>query len=441
MYIYKKFCIIIWLCFIESLLPKIVNATQITNIKVLNGQNEAKVILIFDKQPTYTCFAQSRLNKVLVYITKTKKISRGLPMKFSKNNILSCIHTGKNLRDDTIQVIFDVTRKIKLGILNIGKLAIFTIKYDVPAISVKSSLNNIHISTRDVIHSNTIITTCHIKKHQYNTTKTTLITKKTKPIITALHRSNCYNFYKIVVAIDAGHGGQDPGAVGSHGIYEKNITLSIAKRLQNLMNNDKIFYPILTRTGDYFIPVIGRAEVARKKQANLLISIHSDAAPNHNVSGSSVWLLSDRRANNEMANWLEEQHDKKTKLLGGASDVLANNSHDKYLSQAVIDLQFGHSQRVGTDVAIRVIREMKLIGNLHKIRPEYASLGVLRSPDIPSLLVETGFISNNKEERLLNSSAYQEKIAKAIYNGVRKYFLEHPLQSSHKIANRSKVLI
>jgi N-acetylmuramoyl-L-alanine amidase len=129
-----------------------------------------------------------------------------------------------------------------------------------------------------------------------------------------------------------------------------------------------------------------------------------------------------------MAGWLE-QHEKQSELLGGAGDVLANSQADPYLSQAVLDLQFGHSQRVGYDVATSVISQMQRVGNLHKRRPEHASLGVLRSPDIPSILVETGFISNSGEERLLGSDDYQQKIANAIYTGLRNYFTAHPIQS------------
>ncbi|PVF13931.1 N-acetylmuramoyl-L-alanine amidase AmiB, partial [Yersinia pestis] len=243
------------------------------------------------------------------------------------------------------------------------------------------------------------------------------------------------NSSRVVVAIDAGHGGQDPGAIGQNGLKEKNVTISIARRLEALLNRDPMFKPVLTRNGDYFISVMGRSDVARKQGANVLISIHADAAPNRSATGASVWVLSNRRANSEMGNWLE-QHEKQSELLGGAGDVLANTASDPYLSQAVLDLQFGHSQRVGYDVATKVLRELQTVGDIHKRKPEHASLGVLRSPDIPSLLVETGFISNSTEERLLGSSAYQEKIAQAIYKGLRSYFLANPLQSDPKVESR-----
>lgn len=235
----------------------------------------------------------------------------------------------------------------------------------------------------------------------------------------------------VIVAIDPGHGGQDPGAIGQNGLREKNVTIAIAKKLQALMAADPMFKPVLTRTGDYFVSVMGRSDVARGKKANLLISIHADSAPSHTATGASVWVLSNNRANSEMAEWLE-QSEKQSELLGGAGDALSKGSTDKYLSQAVLDLQFGNSQRVGYGVASSVISQLESVDHMHKNRPEHASLGVLRSPDIPSLLVETGFISNRSEERLLGDPAYQQRIAQAIYQGVRSYFLKHPLQKGPK---------
>lgn len=229
----------------------------------------------------------------------------------------------------------------------------------------------------------------------------------------------------VVVAIDAGHGGQDPGALGSKGLREKNITLAIAHKLKVLLDADPMFKPVLTRDGDYFISVMGRSDVARKKGASLLVSIHADAAPDHRASGSSVWILSNRRANSEMANQLN-QYNKKLELLIGMGGLLANRKVNHYLSQAVLDLQFGHSQRVGYGIAMMILVQLQSIGTLHKLRPGYASFGVLRSLDIPSILVEIGFISNPKEGRLLGSKIYQEKIANALYLGLSTYFLEHP---------------
>ena len=229
---------------------------------------------------------------------------------------------------------------------------------------------------------------------------------------------------KVVIAVDAGHGGKDSGAIGKNKLYEKTVTLSIAKKLTALLNNDPKFKGVLTRTSDNFISVSKRSEIARNSKANLLISIHADAAPNRSATGASVWVLSTKRADTELGRWIE-QEEKQSQLLGGAGDALSDG-HDAHLSQAVLDLQFSYSQRVGYELATQVLKAMNGTIKLHKNKPEHASLGVLRSPDIPSILIEVGFISNVGEEKLIGSSAHQDKIAKAIYLGIKNYVKQNP---------------
>lgn len=236
----------------------------------------------------------------------------------------------------------------------------------------------------------------------------------------------CSSVYasKVVIAVDAGHGGKDSGAIGQNQLYEKNVTISIAKKLTNLLNKDPNFKGVLTRSTDDFISVHERSDIARKSKANLLISIHADAAPNRNATGASIWVLSTKRADTELGRWLE-QDEKQSQLLGGAGDALSDD-HDQNLSQAVLDLQFSYSQRVGYELATQVLKEMNGVIKLHKGIPEHASLGVLRSPDIPSILIEVGFITNEAEERLLASNAHQDKIVKVIYQGIKNYVKQNP---------------
>lgn len=223
-----------------------------------------------------------------------------------------------------------------------------------------------------------------------------------------------------IIAIDPGHGGKDPGAVGRNlGIYEKNVTLSIARELKALLDKDPNFRGVLTRNGDYYISVPERSEIARKFKANYLVSIHADSSLNPNQRGASVWVLSNRRANDEMGQWLEDD-EKRSELLGGAGKVLSHNN-DKYLDQTVLDLQFGHSQRTGYEIGRNILRRFAKVTTLSRSTPQHASLGVLRSPDIPSVLVETGFLSNAEEEQKLNSPAYRRRIAYMIYEGLVAY--------------------
>lgn len=229
------------------------------------------------------------------------------------------------------------------------------------------------------------------------------------------------SYAKIVIAIDPGHGGKDPGAIGKHlGIKEKDVTLSISRELKSLLDADPNFKAVMTRNGDYFIQLPNRTEIARKNRANYLISIHADSSPSsENLKGSSVWVLSNRRANDELGKWLEDR-EKQSELLGGAGSVLSN-ANERYLNQTVLDLQFSHSQRTGYELGKTVLGKLANITPLAKSNPQHASLSVLRSPDIPSILVETGFLSNATEEQRLATAGYRRQVANAIYQGLVAY--------------------
>ena len=229
------------------------------------------------------------------------------------------------------------------------------------------------------------------------------------------------SYAKTIVAIDAGHGGKDPGAIGKKlGIKEKDVTLAIAKELKALLDADPNFNAVMTRQTDIFVQLPERTEIARENRANYLVSIHADSSPRYdNMKGASVWVLSNRRANDEMGLLLEES-EKKSELLGGAGRILANNN-ERYLNQTVLDLQFSHVQRTGYALGTKVIGRMSRITSLAKSEPQHASLSVLRSPDITSVLVETGFLSNPIEEQKLSTATYRKQIAKAIYDGLVSY--------------------
>lgn len=403
-------------------------AATLSDIKVENGSNQATVTLSFNGQPVYGFFPLHNPDRVVLDIRQSGTI-KGLPLSFSGENIVQRIRNSQPKDAQSIRLVFDLNQstKTRAATQRDGNnyRVVFTLRGTRPA-------NRSSAAAAPVTAARQSASVASSQGNPFDGNPVTTVTNSN----TTIRPGGTVTLNDaVIVAIDAGHGGQDPGAMGQRGLREKNVTIAIARKLKALLDRDPMFKPVLTRNGDYFISVMGRSEVARKENANLLVSIHADAAPNHSATGASVWVLSNRRANNEMANWLE-QKEKQSELLGGAGDLLANSQADPYLSQAVLDLQFGHSQRVGYDVAVKVLQQLRGITPLHKRLPEHASLGVLRSPDIPSLLVETGFISNAGEERLLGSSAYQEKIALAIHKGLRSYFLAHPLQSVPKQENR-----
>jgi N-acetylmuramoyl-L-alanine amidase len=223
------------------------------------------------------------------------------------------------------------------------------------------------------------------------------------------------------IVIDAGHGGEDPGAIGRRGSREKDITLTIAKRLKTLVDAEPNMRALLTRDGDYFLPLNARVDKARKVRADLFVSIHADAFTRPNVRGSSVFALSDRRATSELARMLAKKENE-SDLIGG----VALNVKDDHVRRTIMDL----SQSATIDYSLRlgssVLKQLGGINELHKPRVEQASFAVLTAHDVPSILVETAFISNPQEEKRLNDHGYQDKLARAILEGIREYVAKHP---------------
>ena len=225
----------------------------------------------------------------------------------------------------------------------------------------------------------------------------------------------------LVIAVDAGHGGEDPGAIGKGGTREKTVSLAIAKKLAERINSEPGMKAVLTRTGDYFVKFRDRTGRARTNQADLFVSIHADAFMDRSVRGSSVYVLSTRRASNEAARWLADRENA-ADLIGGVS------LHDKsdVLQSVLLDLSQNATISASRDAATRVLSELDQVGQLKKSEVQHASLIVLTSPDVPSMLVETAFISNPEEERRLKDPAHQERLAGAIHAGIRRYFYDNP---------------
>ena len=225
----------------------------------------------------------------------------------------------------------------------------------------------------------------------------------------------------LTVAIDAGHGGEDPGAVGSRGTFEKNVTLAIARRVEALAEADPDLRVLMTRDGDYFVPLHQRVAKARRVSADLFVSIHADAWIRPDAHGSSVFALSERGATSTAAAWMARREND-ADLIGGV-DL---GSHDSGLARVLLDLsttaQINDSLRFGNSV----LRELERVNRLHKPRVEQAGFAVLRAPDIPSILVETASISNPDEELRLRDEAHQQRLARAIYAGIRRHLHKHP---------------
>ncbi|MBU1692207.1 MAG: N-acetylmuramoyl-L-alanine amidase [Gammaproteobacteria bacterium] len=234
----------------------------------------------------------------------------------------------------------------------------------------------------------------------------------------------------ITIAIDAGHGGEDPGALGRNGSREKDVTLAIARRLKAQVDAEPNMRGVLIRDGDFFIPLHGRVVKARNVRADLFISIHADAFVKPDARGSSVFALSERGATSAAARWLAKKEND-ADLIGGVNiDV-----KDVYLKQTLLDLSQTATINDSLKLGKAVLGELGGINRLHKSSVEQASFAVLKSPDIPSILVETAFISNPEEERRLSDDAYQDKMAAAMLSGIKSYFAKNPPLARSKMAS------
>lgn len=225
----------------------------------------------------------------------------------------------------------------------------------------------------------------------------------------------------IVIAIDAGHGGEDPGARGSKGTAEKDVVLAIARKLEALVRKEPGMRPVMIRDGDYFVSLRKRIEKARAQKADLFISIHADAFFTPDARGSSVYALSQNGATNEASRWLASRENA-SDLVGGVS----LDDKDELLASVLLDLSQTATIGASIDAGSSVLEALKGVGKVHKSRIEQAGFVVLKSPDIPSILVETAFISNPDEERKLRDARHQQILAGAIMSGVRRYFAKRP---------------
>ena len=225
----------------------------------------------------------------------------------------------------------------------------------------------------------------------------------------------------IIIAIDAGHGGEDPGALGPGRRREKDVVLAIAREVNALFKADVGFTPTLIRSGDYYVSLKGRRDLARKRQADLFVSIHADAFKRKEANGASVYALSTRGATSTAARYLA-QRENAADLVGGVS----LSDKDDMLAGVLADLSMTSTLDTSLQVGAQVLRNVDNVARLHKKNVEQAGFAVLKSPDIPSILVETGFISNPTEAKRLATSSYQKKMARAIHSGIKSYLLAHP---------------
>jgi N-acetylmuramoyl-L-alanine amidase len=237
----------------------------------------------------------------------------------------------------------------------------------------------------------------------------------------------------VVIAIDAGHGGKDPGAVGKRGTREKDVVLSVARKLAQRVERESGMKAVLVRDGDYFMPLRDRIGKARAHKADLFVSIHADANPDKRVHGSSVYVLSRNGASSEFARWLAERENA-ADLVGGVS----LSDKDELLASVLLDLSQTATMEASVELAEEVLDELNRVADVRRLRVEKAGFAVLKSPDIPSILVETAFITNPAEEKRLRTNAHQDRLADAMLGGLRDYFRNNAPPGTHLAQTRQR---
>ncbi|MGX9419457.1 LysM peptidoglycan-binding domain-containing protein [Vibrio sp. WJH972] len=377
------------------------SANTLKGVRVWPAPDETRVVIDLNNESHYSYFSLSNPQRLVVDILDISNKVK-LPIDTAKSPILKKIRLSTPKDDTSLRLVFDLTKPAETEVF---KLA--------PTPNGEYG----HRLVIDIAHPN--------KNSNDKVSSTVSSANTTNSNSVARDASQYIGQDDVIVAIDAGHGGEDPGSIGPGGNYEKNATLAISKKLAAKLNAISGVKAVLTRTGDYFVRLNKRSDIARKNKAHLLVSIHADAFETPQPRGASVFVLNTRRANTEISKWVEN-HERQSELLGGAGQVLAKNNSDPNVSQTLLDLQFSHSQKEGYKLAKDILSEIGKVAYLHKKSPVNASLAVLKSPDIPSVLVETGFISNPKEEKLLFSRLHQDKLANSMTKAIVQYFDDNP---------------
>ena len=373
-----------------------VQLLSIKNISTIKGSNKQRLVFEFDGTIKRSLFSLHTPERIVLDLRNTI-LTTSLRKPNGINTLVQGIrHAVRN--DNDLRIVFDLAHKAKAT----TKLKKSSTGYRLEVtFSAETVAKNTETSKSNKRHSSKRATK-QLEK------KSTLARKQTK------QRNDHF-----VVAIDPGHGGKDPGAVGRKGTLEKEVVLKIAHRLKQRINQQGDMKAILTRDGDYYVSLRKRMETARAKGADLFISIHADANPDRKLTGSSVYILSEHGASSEAARWLAKSENSYESKLGGTVIERSN----KVLSSLLLDLSQAATIDNSLGLAEKVLRELGGVNHLLRKKVESASFVVLKSPDIPSMLVETAFISNPNEERRLNTSRYQRKLANAMFHGIRRYHL------------------
>ena len=363
----------------------------IKEIRLWSDPEKTRFVFDLSGPPDYKAFAMSNPDRYVVDI-KNSDFKKNIKLPVLKVSPVSKIRKAKRANNKDVRIVFDLIDTVS------------------PKNFVLTPFNQ---------YGNRLVVDLYKSRK--------IETESVKAVV----KEGSNNLRDAVIAIDAGHGGEDPGAIGPKNELEKNVVLSIAKKLAKFVDEEPGFRSKLIRKGDYYVGLRKRIEIARENKADILLSLHADAFKTANVRGASVFAISDRGSTSEEARWLAENQNQ-TDLIGGMGEyVKIDTKSEPLVRNVLLDLAFGYSQRESLEMGAQVLKELKKVTRLHKEKVEQAGFMVLKAPEVPSILVEVGFISNPKEAFNLSGPRHQTKIAKSIFNGVKNYIYDRPPDGSY----------
>ena len=379
--VYLRFlgCFAVWLIIWIAPLG-LAQAADIKDIRMWHAPDRTRFVFDMDRGANFKVFTLSNPDRVVIDLPQTG-LKAGIPRQGSTGQFIARIRSGRP-ESNTLRLVFEVQKPVRYFIQMLKPVDNYQYRLVV-----------------DYYHRDTVVDA----------------DKSGQPAPSSQPSKPKKRTGDLLVLIDPGHGGEDPGALGKTA-REKDVVLAIAKRLKKKIDREPGLRADLTRGGDYYIGLRKRTRIAREKQADIFVSIHADAFKNKNARGASVYALSQRGASSETARWLANKENS-SDLVGGVS--LADK--DNLLAEVLLDLSMTKTVSESISFGREVLSELKKIGRVHSKRVEQAGFAVLKSPDIPSILIETAYITNPTEEKLLKSSSHQDRVANAVVIGIRRY--------------------
>ncbi len=425
-------------------------AAEVRDLRVWQSSDDTRLVLDLSRVLPYKVFALQHPDRIVIDLEDAKAIS-----DLTKNQLTEAPIKSIRIADrqKSLRIVLETTQLVKFSAFMLAPEGQYGHRLVVDLIPPQSSSAAIQADPLDAFMASKIDAVKNdpnpsdnakndSAKNNNDSNKPDVAssTKKTKPYATpALTQAN-KNLRDIVIAIDAGHGGEDPGAIGSTGIREKDVVLAIARQLYRAFDKEPGFKPALTRDGDYFIELANRSRIAKEQyNADLFISVHADSWENHQARGASVYILSRRGATSTLARYLADSENS-ADLIGNIS--LRKNKDDT-LRNVLADLAMEGSLEHSLEAGHSVLGELSKVTSLHKSGIEQAGFVVLKSLHMPSMLVETGFVSNDEESKRLNDEVYQAQLASAIKAGIKRYFENQPPPGTYLAAklNQSQKLL